>query len=266
MERVCFLLRVRPDRLDEYRERHRAVWPEMRDALSATGWRNYSLFLRDDGLLVGYLETDDFAAAQRGDGGRPASTRAGRPRWPSSSSCRRASGRTPASRAFRRSSTLPDAPAYAAVDLGAESGRVVLGRLDGERVDLDVVHRFANRPVRLPDGLRWNLLALFTETLDGLRRAAAAPSGALAGVGVDAWGVDYALLDGGRRVLGLPFHYRDGRTDGMVARAHERVPRGRPLRRHRHPDDADQHGLPTARRRGVARRWPPPSTSRWSRT
>jgi len=86
---------------------------------------------------------------------------------------------------------LPDAPAYAAVDLGAESGRVVLGRLDGERVDLEVVHRFANRPVRLPDGLRWNLLALFTETLDGLRRAAgAAPSGALAGVGVDAWGVD----------------------------------------------------------------------------
>ena len=76
MERVCFLLRVRPDRLDEYRERHRAVWPEMRDALSATGWRNYSLFLRDDGLLVGYLETDDYAAAQE------AMTRtAVNPRW-----------------------------------------------------------------------------------------------------------------------------------------------------------------------------------------
>ena len=65
MERVCFLLRVRADRLEEYRARHAAVWPEMRSALSATGWRNYSLFLRDDGLLVGYLETDDFAAAQR---------------------------------------------------------------------------------------------------------------------------------------------------------------------------------------------------------
>jgi rhamnulokinase len=120
---------------------------------------------------------------------------------------------------------LPEARAYAAVDLGAESGRVVLGRLDGERAALDVVHRFANRPVRLPDGLRWNLLALFTEALDGLRRAAqAAPGGALHGIGVDAWGVDYALLDAQRRVLGLPFHYRDGRTDGMVARAHERVP------------------------------------------
>lgn len=64
MKRVCFLLKVRADRIDEYRERHAAVWPEMRDALSATGWHNYSLFLRDDGLLVGYLETDDFEAAR----------------------------------------------------------------------------------------------------------------------------------------------------------------------------------------------------------
>jgi L-rhamnose mutarotase len=63
MERVCFLLRVRPDRLEEYKARHRAVWPEMLDALRETGWRNYSLFLAADGLLVGYLETEDFAAA-----------------------------------------------------------------------------------------------------------------------------------------------------------------------------------------------------------
>jgi L-rhamnose mutarotase len=65
MERVCFQLHVRPERLDEYRERHRAVWPEMLDALRAAGWRNYSLFLRPDGLLIGYLETEDFEAAQR---------------------------------------------------------------------------------------------------------------------------------------------------------------------------------------------------------
>ncbi|MEU6431699.1 L-rhamnose mutarotase [Microbispora sp. NPDC046973] len=64
MERVCFVLRVRPDRLEEYRERHREVWPEMRAALRETGWHNYSLFLRDDGLLVGYLETGDFEAAK----------------------------------------------------------------------------------------------------------------------------------------------------------------------------------------------------------
>ena len=66
MERVCFMLQVRADRLEEYRERHRAVWPEMLEALSATGWRNYSLFLDDEGMLVGYLETDDFAAAVEG--------------------------------------------------------------------------------------------------------------------------------------------------------------------------------------------------------
>jgi L-rhamnose mutarotase len=62
-ERVCFVLRVRPDRLAEYRERHAAVWPDMLGALREAGWGNYSLFLRADGLLVGYLETDDFAAA-----------------------------------------------------------------------------------------------------------------------------------------------------------------------------------------------------------
>ncbi|WP_378784035.1 L-rhamnose mutarotase [Nonomuraea fastidiosa] len=65
MQRVCFLLKVRQDRLAEYRERHRDVWPEMREALSRTGWHNYSLFLRDDGLLVGYLETEDFEAAKK---------------------------------------------------------------------------------------------------------------------------------------------------------------------------------------------------------
>ena len=65
-ERVCFQLSVRPDRLKEYKARHREVWPEMLEALRATGWRNYSLFLRGDGLLIGYLECEDFAAAQRG--------------------------------------------------------------------------------------------------------------------------------------------------------------------------------------------------------
>lgn len=64
MQRVCFLLRVKADRLEEYRDRHREVWPEMLRALRAAGWHNYSLFLDESGLLVGYLETEDFAAAQ----------------------------------------------------------------------------------------------------------------------------------------------------------------------------------------------------------
>ena len=64
MPRACFTLQVRPDRLAEYRERHAAVWPDMLRALRDTGWRDYQLFLRDDGLLVGLVETDDLAAAQ----------------------------------------------------------------------------------------------------------------------------------------------------------------------------------------------------------
>jgi len=63
VERVCFLARVRPERLDEYRARHNEVWPEMLAALRAAGWGNYSIFLAGDGLLVGYLETDDYEAA-----------------------------------------------------------------------------------------------------------------------------------------------------------------------------------------------------------
>jgi L-rhamnose mutarotase len=64
MPRICFQLQVRPDRLDDYRARHQAVWPEMLDALRAAGWGNYSLFLRADGLLIGYLESADFEAAK----------------------------------------------------------------------------------------------------------------------------------------------------------------------------------------------------------
>ena len=66
MERVCFLARVRPDRLEEYRAAHRRVWPEMTAALRSAGWANYTIFLADDGLLVGYLETPDFRKALEG--------------------------------------------------------------------------------------------------------------------------------------------------------------------------------------------------------
>ncbi|MEU9852487.1 L-rhamnose mutarotase [Streptomyces sp. NPDC047974] len=64
MQRVCFLLKVRAGRTEEYRARHAEVWQEMREALTASGWHNYSLFLREDGLLVGYLETEDFERAK----------------------------------------------------------------------------------------------------------------------------------------------------------------------------------------------------------
>lgn len=75
MKRVCFVLQVRPEKLAEYKERHREVWPEMQQALRETGWGNYSLFLREDGLLVGYLETDDFEHARSGMAAREVNRR-----------------------------------------------------------------------------------------------------------------------------------------------------------------------------------------------
>jgi L-rhamnose mutarotase len=75
MERVCFLLKVKAERLREYKERHQAVWPEMLQALRETGWHNYSLFLREDGLLVGYFETPDFESALAGMAAREVNQR-----------------------------------------------------------------------------------------------------------------------------------------------------------------------------------------------
>jgi L-rhamnose mutarotase len=75
MKRICFLLQVKAERLEEYKVRHRSVWPDMLDALRQTGWKNYSLFLRDDGLLVGYLETEDFARARAGMASREVNDR-----------------------------------------------------------------------------------------------------------------------------------------------------------------------------------------------
>jgi L-rhamnose mutarotase len=73
--RVCFLLQVKKDRLNEYKERHKSVWPEMLQALRETGWHNYSLFLRDDGLLIGYVETPDFEKARAGMAAREVNKR-----------------------------------------------------------------------------------------------------------------------------------------------------------------------------------------------
>ena len=75
LKRVCFQLRVKKDRLEEYKSRHREVWPEVLDALRETGWKNYSLFLREDGLLIGYLETADFDQALASMARRPVNDR-----------------------------------------------------------------------------------------------------------------------------------------------------------------------------------------------
>ncbi|MEU9318346.1 rhamnulokinase family protein [Streptomyces sp. NPDC048295] len=100
--------------------------------------------------------------------------------------------------------------AFAAVDLGATSGRVITGLAGPGRLELAEAHRFANTPVRLPDGLRWDVLALYQGTLEGLRSAAR--GGPITSIGIDTWAVDYGLLDADGALLGLPFHYRDSRN------------------------------------------------------
>ncbi len=112
---------------------------------------------------------------------------------------------------------------YIAIDLGAESGRVIAGTLRDGRVALEELHRFPNIPVRTPDGLHWDILRLFHEILTGLR-AAAERYLDIAGIGVDSWAVDYGLLDERGRLLGNPYHYRDARTDGVREAAAALVP------------------------------------------
>jgi len=111
---------------------------------------------------------------------------------------------------------------YVACDLGAESGRILLGTLAGDRLNLEEIHRFPNGPVRVGDSLRWDTPRIFNELKTGLRQVAERRV-PVASVSCDSWGVDYALLGGGRspEALGLdvPFHYRDSRTEGALERA-----------------------------------------------
>ena len=119
---------------------------------------------------------------------------------------------------------MTDAPLrMVAVDLGAESGRAIVGIFDGGRLALEDVHRFPNVPVTLAGTLHWDFLRLFGEVTAGLRRAAA--GGPVASVGVDTWGVDFGLLDVRGRLLANPVHYRDRRTEGMPDDAFAIVPR-----------------------------------------
>jgi rhamnulokinase len=104
---------------------------------------------------------------------------------------------------------------FLAIDLGAASGRVMLGRWDGQRFELEELHRFGNGPVQVIGHMHWDVLRLWSEIKAGIRKYAAQYDAPLDGIGVDAWGVDFALLDSQGRLLGNPYHYRDRRTDGM---------------------------------------------------
>jgi len=111
-----------------------------------------------------------------------------------------------------------------AFDLGAESGRGLIGNFDGERLSLDVVHRFANGGIPTLDTLHWDVLGLWREMLAGLRKAEA-EHGPLASVGIDTWGVDFALLGKDGALLGNPRHYRDPHTENIMDAAFAKVPK-----------------------------------------
>jgi rhamnulokinase len=117
--------------------------------------------------------------------------------------------------------------AYLAVDLGAESGRVMLTRFDGSRLQIREVHRFPNGGTRLGSGLYWDFLRLWDEIKSGLRRAALEAGPAIRSIGLDTWGVDFGLLDAQDHLIGNPHHYRAPRTQGVLDAVFASVPRER---------------------------------------
>jgi len=114
---------------------------------------------------------------------------------------------------------------FLAVDIGASSGRHLIGRFDGERLTLQEVHRFANGGVEMAGTVYWDLPGLWASVREGMAAAAQAAPGEIASVGVDTWGVDFGLLDRDDRLLGNPVTYRDDRTVGVMERALQVVPR-----------------------------------------
>ncbi len=116
---------------------------------------------------------------------------------------------------------------YLAVDLGAESGRVMAGIWNGRKIKLEEVHRFANGPVPMAGSLRWDFVRLWSEIQAGLTAAGKKYGKSIVSVGADTWGVDYALLSKHDEMLGQPFHYRDARTNGIMEQAFRKVPRAK---------------------------------------
>lgn len=105
---------------------------------------------------------------------------------------------------------------YIAVDLGAESGRVMLGTIAEGRLCLEEIHRFSNGPVEQQDSLRWDFDRLLNEIKTGIGQAAQKANGRPLGIGVDTWGVDFGLIGADGQLIEAPYHYRDNRTNGMM--------------------------------------------------
>lgn len=114
---------------------------------------------------------------------------------------------------------------FLAFDLGAESGRTVVGMLKDDVITLQEIHRFMNIPVRIFDSLHWNILNIYQDIKLGLQKYVEQYGSNLDGIGFDTWGVDFALIGKNDVILGFPYHYRDKRTDGMMEEAFKRVPK-----------------------------------------
>ena len=112
---------------------------------------------------------------------------------------------------------------YIAVDLGAESGRVMLGSVSADKLVLEEIHRFSNGPIERDGSLRWDFERLFSEVKIGIGKAAKASGGKVAGIGIDSWGVDFGLLDADGRLIENPYHYRDSQTVGVKEKAFELI-------------------------------------------
>ncbi|NTU81133.1 MAG: rhamnulokinase [Chloroflexales bacterium] len=119
---------------------------------------------------------------------------------------------------------MTDTTNFLAVDIGAASGRVIVGRWDGRRFALEELHRFPNGPVEEDGHLHWDAPRLWREVKAGIAAYVTRGGAPLAGIGVDTWAVDYGLLDAAGQLLGNPYHYRDGRTAGVAAQVDARVP------------------------------------------
>jgi rhamnulokinase len=113
---------------------------------------------------------------------------------------------------------------FVGFDLGAESGRCVVAVLNEEKVILNEVHRFTTHNIKYQNGFHWDVLAIYQELIEGLRKAKKEFGSHYDGIGIDTWGVDYALIDSDERILGYPYHYRDDRTDAMMEEAFKIVP------------------------------------------
>ena len=114
---------------------------------------------------------------------------------------------------------------YLAVDMGASSGRLLIGHFDGKRLELEEVHRYMNGPVEMLGSYYWDLPGLWREVQNGLIKAGEKFGATVESVGVDTWGLDYAFLDKNGKLLGNPFCYRDPRTDGIMEKSFETVSR-----------------------------------------